>query len=221
MQFYILSCSNNNDRNLFKNEKMSALIINKNSAVRIDPFIFSAQVTRLPKGTKVVIIDRSATTQQVAKYNDYWYKIKISEGLTGWIYGTNLKILSKIKKDSIENYISSFKDEDYQKINEAISGKWWSVNNSNNFTNHCIEFYEDGKYLSYKIGQDNEKIESNFTIDFNSNEIVFLKGTSFKDNLNFIERGNTFILERKSKDSSIRFKKIIQDTKFSAGGDQK
>ena len=105
-------------------------------------------------------------------------------------------------------------EEDLDYLQKNISGKWWSINKYENFTNHCIEFFGNGKYKSYNRGKKDEAIESDFTVDFNKNEIIFLKGTSFGKNLKFIVRGNTYILKNSLKKGEIRFKKILKDDKY-------
>ena len=214
----ILNCSKNspNETNLTK-EKYIGITTNNNSAVRINPFIFSAKINQLKKGASVQIKKKTQEKQKIGKYYDYWYKIKLKKGITGWIFGSNLKILTE--KDSIDNYISDFVEEELNFLRKNISGKWWSVNKYNNFTNHGIEFYGDGKYKSYLRGSKDKAIESDFTVDFNKNEIIFLKGTSFGKNLKFTVRGNTYILKNTLKKSDMRFKKILKDDKYKNNSD--
>jgi len=200
------------DKSQLEKNTFIGITTNNNSAVRIDPFIFSARIDQLKKSTTVKIYDKTPEKHRIGKFNDYWYKIKLKKGITGWIYGSNLKILED--KDSIDNYISDFIEEDLDYLQKNISGKWWSINKYETFTNHCIEFFGNGKYKSYIREKKDEAIESDFTVDFNKNEIIFLKGTSFGKNLKFIVRGNTYILKNSLKKGEIRFKKILKDDKY-------
>jgi hypothetical protein len=82
------------------------------------------------------------------------------------------------------------------------------VDRRGEFTNHCVEIFEDGKYKSFARG--GKEIEGEYTINFKDTEIVFLNKTSFGQNLRYVRRGNIFTLEAEMGAREWRFKKISE-----------
>jgi hypothetical protein len=195
-----------------KNKKMPdikgerGIITSENTAMRIDPHIFSARIYLLKKGEAIQIIDKSKKKTWVAKSSNFWYKVKQKRGITGWIYADNIRILSKDETDNIDSYVSEFWEAETVKLRLELAGKWWSVNELGNFTNHGLVINADGTYTSYQKG--GKPIKGEFSFSFHDKEIIFLNGTSFKLNLNYMKRGITYFLEFKSKKNEIRFKKL-------------
>jgi hypothetical protein len=188
---------------------MYGIVTNDNSAVRIDPLIYASRVTLLRKGEKVRITDQSKEKSWVGKSSDYWYKIGQEGGITGWIFGGNIKRFKGDRRSTIESYVSNLREEEEKEIRKELTGKWWSVNSRGDFSNHAIELYEDGKYKSYQKG--GSEIEGEYTINFTKNEIVFLKNTSFGLNLKYIHMGTLYYLETVENDKVVRFKKISNE----------
>jgi hypothetical protein len=184
-----------------------AVIITPNTALRIDPLIFTSRIAQLKKGEVGEIISKSSEMKTVGKAKDYWYKIKLANGISGWVFGSNLNILKDSNKDQITSYLSEFWEKETSVLGEAMHGKWWSINKFNDFTNHCLEIYKDGKYKSYLKGS-SRKIEGEYSFDFNNNQIIFLKGTTFDGDLNYFQRGDEYTLIRESEINEIKFKKI-------------
>lgn len=187
-----------------KNER--GIITAEDTAMRIDPHIFSARIYQLKKGETIEIIDRSKKKTWVAKSSNFWYKVKQERGITGWVYGDNIRILSRDENDNIDSYVSEFWDAEAEKLRLELSGKWWSINELDNFTDHGLEIRADGSYTSYQKG--GSAIKGEFSFSFHNKEIIFLNGTSFKTNLNYMKRGTTYFLEYKSGKNEIRFKKL-------------
>ncbi len=202
-----------------KNKKISkiksemGMILSENTAVRIDPLVFSARIYQLKKGETIEIIEKSKKKTWVGKTSNFWYKVKQERGITGWVYGDNIKIFSKDENDNIDSYVSEFWEAETVKLRLELAGKWWSINKLDNFTNHGLEINEDGTYKSYRKG--GKPIKGEYNFNFNDKEIIFLNGTSFKSNLNYIMRGSTYFLESKTEKIEIRFKKLLTsgDTK--------
>lgn len=202
-----------------KNKKMPGsksergIVTEEDTAMRIDPLIFSARIYQLKKGETIEIIDKSKQKTWVAKSSNFWYKVKQERGITGWVYGDNIRILSKDENDNIDSYVSEFWEAEAVKLRLELAGKWWSINELDNFTNHGLEIRADGTYTSYQKGD--TAIKGEFSFSFHDKEIIFLNGTSFKTNLNYMKRGITYFLEYKSGKNEIRFKKLpdTEDTK--------
>lgn len=184
-----------------------AVIITPNTALRIDPLIFTSRVTQMKKGEVGEILEKSSEKKPVAGKMDYWYKIKLSNGISGWVYGSNISILKDSNRNNVESYLSQFWEKETKELSEALHGKWWSVNRFNDFTNHCLEIYKDGKYKSYLKGS-TKKIEGEYNFDFNKNKIIFLNGTSFESDLEYFRRGDIYTLSRETDKDEIKFKKI-------------
>ncbi len=204
----ITVCCNQQDEtsSIAKTKNNVAMVISEDTAMRADPLIFSARMYKLGKGEMVEIIERSREKTWVGKSTNYWYKVKKEKGITGWVYGDNIKIFTGTERKKIDSYLSDFWDEEAEKLKLALTGKWWSVNELGDFTDHCIEIMADGTYKSYfKSGK---QITGAYNFNFTDNEIIFLNGTSFKTNLKFIRRGPIYYLVHKSEDEEIKFKKL-------------
>lgn len=188
-------------------EKQVAIIITANTALRVDPLVSTSRIAQMKKGEITQVLERSAVTQTIAGQNDYWYKVKLSNGITGWVFGKNISILNDSSSDNVESYLSSFWEKETDELSGALHGKWWSVNRFGDYTSHCLEIYKDGRYASYIKGAQ-KKIEGNYNFDFNKSQIIFLAGTSFEGELNYVRRGDIFSLYRDTANDEIRFKKI-------------
>jgi hypothetical protein len=88
---------------------------------------------------------------------------------------------------------------------KMLAGRWWSVDKRGDFTNHALEIFPDGKYKSYLKG--GQPITGEYNLNFKENEIVFTNGTTFKTNLNIVQRGTMLYLEKETDKESIKFQK--------------
>jgi uncharacterized protein YgiM (DUF1202 family) len=188
-------------------DKYSGIILSDNTSLRVDPFIFSSKIDMLSKGETVEIIDKSEARSIIGGGSDYWYKVRLSRGVSGWVYGKTIKIVQSSRVSS-DDYLAEFWEKEADTIKKEISGKWWSVNEAGDFTNHCIEISSDGTYKSYTNNNPGAAIEGEYNFDFNKNEIVFLKGTSFNNNLSFIKRGSFYVFKAQINKQDMTFKKI-------------
>ncbi|MCU0845618.1 MAG: SH3 domain-containing protein [Spirochaetes bacterium] len=185
-----------------------AVVVSENTALRIDPMIYSARITLMRKGTRLVITDQSKEKSWVGKDHSFWYRVRLENGLAGWVYGSTIRIFKGSQSGSIDSYVSNLREHEEESLRKNLSGKWWSVNKSGDFTNLCMEIYENGKYKSYARG--GREIEGEYNFNFNDETIVFLGGTSFGQNLKYINRGNMYHLEATEGKYDIRFKKITE-----------
>lgn len=195
----------------YKPKQSPALIITAGTMMRIDPVVFSSRVAQLNKGDTVIILDRSSEKSWIGKQNDYWYKVKTSKGLQGWVFGKNMEIISDANKGKLDSIVAKFWEKESEAIKKDLSGKWWSVNRFGDFTSHGLEIYKNGEYKSFLKSPDQKPLEGKYNLDFVNNEIVFLNGTTFGSNLNFSKMGQTYVLEKTVKENEIKFKKIVND----------
>ena len=203
-------CGNDSEQSkIIKPDDYTGIILSKNTSLRVDPYIFSAKISMLNKGETVKVVERSKTKSWIGKSHNYWYKVIRRDTIPGWVYGEHIKLVKSSSQSSVNNYIADYWDKEAEKLKKEISGKWWSVTVSGEFTDHCLEIESNGKYRSYKKGQRDNAVNGDYNFDFNRNEIVFLQGTSFNKNLNFIKRGNTYFFKTPGTKEYIKFKKII------------
>lgn len=195
-----------------KQEEQYGVVSASGTQMRIDPMVFAGIVGELNQGDAVTIIERSKEKTWVGKMHDYWYHVKTKEGLTGWVFGQNLKIKKAASAGSIESISSEFKKVEEARIRSNIAGKWWSINEFGDFTDHCLELYDSGKYRSYMKEAEGRQIIGTYRVDLTKNEIVFSKGTSFKTNCDIARRGNDYILKKRMADYDLRFTKISIET---------
>ncbi len=198
-------CKNSSGDGLLSGKKELAVILNEDSVMRIDPMLYSGRVTLLKKAEVVEVVGKSKEKGIVGNAQDYWYQVKNREGLSGWVFASNLKLFSNTSKRSVDNYISSFWEKETERLKKVIEGKWWSVDEAGDFTDHGIELSADGKYRSYLKG--GREIKGEYNINYNDNEVVFLQGTTFNNNLNIVRRGTFLYLERKDEKNPIKFSK--------------
>lgn len=184
-----------------------AVIITPNTSLRIDPLIFTSRIAQLKKGEVGEVLEKSSEKKPVAGTVDFWYKIRLSNGISGWVYGSNLNILKNSNRNNVQSYLSQFWEKETAELSEALHGRWWSVNRFNDFTSHVIEIYKDGKYKSYIKGSA-KKYEGDYNFDFNNTKIIFLNGTTFEGDLKYIRRGKEYTLSRDDEKDEIKFKKI-------------
>jgi hypothetical protein len=189
-------------------KKEGGIILTNNTALRIDPFIFSGCISRLDKGLPVEIIGKSAEKSMIGGGSAYWFHVRLEGGISGWIYGKNLKIINIKSKKQMDDIVSNFWNEESQELTKALEGKWWSVNRFGDFTYYALELYPDNKYRSFTKGNEEKAIEGKYNFDLSKNEVIFPEGTSFKKNLKFARRGQSYALFVPSDDSDIRFQKI-------------
>lgn len=188
-----------------KRDKVVGVVIRENSVMRIDPIIYSARVALLKRAEMVEVLDKSREQATVGGVRGYWYKVKAPNGITGWVWGKNIHFFKNESKSHIESYVSSFWEKESERVKKLIAGRWWSVDKRGDFTNHALEITPDGKYKSYLKG--GQPITGDYNINFKDNEIVFTNGTTFKLNLNIVQRGTMLYLEKETEKDSIKFQK--------------
>ncbi|MFW5808143.1 MAG: SH3 domain-containing protein, partial [Spirochaetota bacterium] len=190
-------------------DRSFGIILNENAAVRFQPQLHTARIEYLDKGDTVQIIGRSSEQSRIGGITDYWYYVSMPSGLTGWTFGSNLKILKEGDDFTIEDYREQVAQEKIELTLKQLKGKWWSVTKSGNFTSHMLMLYPDKTYRSTRGGL---KKEGTFDIDMNDKLIRFSDGTSFGDVLGFSERGQELVLEIEGEEYTYRFKKISSET---------
>jgi hypothetical protein len=186
------------------------MVLYSNTAMRIDPMIYSGKLSQLRKGEIVTIAEQSLEKTWVSLSNDYWYLVFNNRNFKGWVFGPNLKILQTANQSEIKKISAEFIEDEYEKIKKDLTGKWWSINKFGDFTDHCIELFPDTKYKSYIKGRAHS-YEGEYKFDTIKDEIVFLKGSTFQGNLRINRRGQEYTLTKDMEDYELKFQKINSD----------
>jgi hypothetical protein len=212
--FMIGSCGADDKQDSDLSKKGAAnrgIILSQNTSLRINPYIFSSKIKLLDRGDKVDVLERSAEKSWIGNTEDYWYRIRTSEDFRGWVYGRTIKILTGDDTAEVEKSINKFWAREFQQLKEDLTGKWWSINKFGDFTRHGLELYPDGTYRSYYKGGKKGAIEGKYNIDFNNNDIVFLKGATFGKTIRFVKAGTGYYLMREMENYELRMKKIQKE----------
>lgn len=194
-------------------KKQIALITVQDSALRLDPIVSSARIMVLGTGENGEVIDYSKEKSSVAGKQDFWYKIRLRSGVTGWIWGQNIKVFAEGENKSIESFARELRAAEEETVRKEIRGKWWSVVGEDTFTNHILTIHSDGKYAALLKGSD-KPVEGTYSIDTEKTLITFDKGTPFGKDVNYIIRGDFYVLEAVGDKTKIRFKRVSSDPNF-------
>jgi hypothetical protein len=124
-------------------------------------------------------------------------------------------VFSEGEDTSVSKYAKELRKEESEKVRKELKGKWWSVTGEDTFTDHILSLKEDGTYASLVRGAD-KPVEGDYTIDTENTAIKFSKGTAFGDQINYIIRGDFYLLEAVTDKKRIKFKKISSDPNFKA-----
>jgi len=216
MIFILISC--NNKKQIEVNIKTISkdsmgIILVQNSSLRLDPFIFSARLSQIDRGETVKILKKSGKKGYIAGSKDWWYKIKLKDNVTGWIYGKNLKIFSAKKNSDIEDQLNIFWSKEKKKIEKKLIGRWWSINRFGDYTSHGLDLLEENKYKSYRKGKEEKAKEGMFSLDLANNKIIFEGETTFAKEIQILKRGRTYYLIYIDGSKKKRFKRILKDFK--------
>ena len=183
------------------------------TSLRLQPFIFSARIGELTKGSTFEVLQRSKKKAWIAGKRNYWYKIKLKNLIEGWTYGNNITIFSDSSSDAVNDKITKFWEKEKGILNKLLIGRWWSFNRFNDFTRYGLDIRPDNKYISYYKGRQEKAKEGTYEIDM-ANSILKFKGyTTFKGDLHFKKFGKNYYLIAKEEKNPTRFKRILEDFK--------
>ncbi len=201
-------CGKDEDREISKDTL--GIITTGNTPLRVDPLYFSPKITHIKKGEIVTIIERSNNKNYHGKYLNYWYRIRLKNSTTGWIFGENISFMDGSDKKKVEAITEQYLEKEIARLRTELQGKWWSVNEFGDFTDHGIEIYETGTYKSFATGH--KRYQGKYKIDLNNDEIQFLNGTTFNTNLSILQLGQEYFLVKKLQDYELKFKKLKRET---------
>lgn len=214
--FLMTGCSRDDagDRKYGKPKDIGVIVVD-DASVRLEPFLYAARVAVLTTGDNVEVLDHSKEQSRIAGKIDYWYRVRLRDGIVGWIYGQNMKIFSEGSDSSVASFAKELREEENAKASKELRGKWWSVAGigEDTFTDHILALRENGTYASLKKGS-TTPVEGEYSIDSLKGEITFDKGTSFGDKANFVIRGEIYLLETTIDGKNVKFKRISTNPDF-------
>jgi len=204
--FIIPACKDiDNEQHFDKGYNKIGIVIIDKTVLRIDPMLYSSVIGYINKGEIAFILNKSKEKMRLLNDEEYWYYVRFSGGLIGWIYGNNLKIFPADKMHEIEKYLSGLWVAEHKKFRKKITGTWESIEPEGS-SNQSLEIFEDGNYKSYRA--ESNTIEGEYSINFKEREIIFKKGTYFGNKIMFFPLSNGNFLKKSANDTGIKFKKI-------------
>lgn len=117
----------------------STTVTSPDLKMRIAPNTTAVEIARLTRGEQVKIVQRSADTVQVGKFNAHWYKVTNASGLTGWVYGAHLAV------ESDEGDAKAAAELAEKKLKGALIGRWDAAKITGALTAYFVTLMPDGQ----------------------------------------------------------------------------
>jgi hypothetical protein len=88
-----------------ENTAQAAMFMTLVSGVKLqtEPTVNSKEIARLPLGTVLNKLEKSAQTSLIGQERDYWYKVSLTDGKQGWVFGRFMVALAR--EHLIDKYI--------------------------------------------------------------------------------------------------------------------
>ena len=184
------------------------VIIAAEAYLRVAPYVFSSKVFNLYKSDTVKILDKSAEKVVIGKNTDYWYHVVIDNGMTGWIYGANMSVVSENQEGKVSTILEELKEKEIEQLHKELVGKWWSLSQVGNYTNRVLEIHPNKKYKAYyKDGEKHAK-EGDYSIDYESRELVLSNGNPYNAKIIYLKKGLSYELTGHTDTTSFEFAMI-------------
>jgi hypothetical protein len=214
--FPVASCRDNPKQSgKDQSNKIGIVIIDK-TILRIDPMLYSSVIGFINKGEIALVINKSKEKLKVGNAQDFWYKVRFPGGITGWIYGSNLKIFPADSSRDIERFLRDLWNIELEKFRKRLTGTWESVA-VEGIPGQSLEITEDGRYNSYR--DESKPIEGEYSLNFREREIFFKNGAYFGNKITFFISNSGNYLKKSANDPGIKF--IKSSSKINSAGDEK
>lgn len=181
-----------------------------NLTVRSDPFVLSTKYDFLAKGEQVDILNVSRKKDRLGKHNSYWYKIRTSQGIIGWVYGAYLNIVDAGDSKKIEEQQAALWDKEGAKLKNALVGQFISVNNEGIYTAEKLIFYPDGNYKAGR-GPKNKYWDGTYTILPSQSTIELSQSSTVGKKIAYVLSGDSVLLYGKAYGSTVKLVKVEDD----------
>lgn len=133
-----------------------AEVTNHKASLRIDPTTVASEIAFLDRGLEVQVVGRSVEKQRISGYHEYWYRIRLTDGIEGWVYGASLSIGEAGGKRR-----GPVQDE--KELALSLVGKWWEVRTDGSTGYRRLYLWPDGVY-KYAYGTEGPMREGKYTI---------------------------------------------------------
>ncbi|MEQ9365893.1 MAG: SH3 domain-containing protein [Leptospirales bacterium] len=133
-----------------------AEVTNHKASLRIDPTTVASEVAFLDRGLQVQVIGRGVEKQRISGHNEFWYLVRLPDGIEGWIYGASLSIGSSGGQ-------SRKPEQDQKELALSLVGKWWEVRTDGSTGYRRLYLWPDGVY-KYAYGTDGPMREGKYEI---------------------------------------------------------
>lgn len=182
------------------------VVMAESLAVRIDPLPSSAEIENLTQGATVKILRRSSEKVRIGAHEDFWYFVRLDNGIKGWVYGARLNVAGITRAGDFGG--DNGNEPDDKTISESgrvLVGKWWEIKGDGSTGYRKFYFWSEGDY-EYGYGS---KITQDGKYEFlvHKQTVLLNKGSGVGDTL-FIRRiGRDLRLYVEHKGRSYSFRK--------------
>ncbi len=150
--------------------------------MRVSPFILGSKVDVLRKGVELKVVERSETKDIIGSSREYWYRVRMVNGVEGWIYGTGL-LFDKPEDDKSDLEIWRIPMDSSMLPDADLRGKWKVSSGGERFNRVDLVLRGDGTF-SYQTGIE-MPAEGTYSISREKNQIILNSG-SLPDGKSFL-----------------------------------
>ena len=133
-----------------------AEVVVHQESLRVDPTTVSSEITFLDRGLEVKVIGRTQERSRISGHNEYWYRVRLPDGIEGWLYGASLSIGSA-------GGSTREPEQDKKELALSLVGKWWEVRTDGSTGYRRLYLWPDGVY-KYAYGTEGEMREGRYEI---------------------------------------------------------
>lgn len=133
-----------------------AEVTNHKASLRIDPTTVASEIVFLDRGLEVNVIGRSTEKARISGHNEFWYRVRLPDGIEGWVYGASLSIGST-------GGVRRKPEQDKKELALSLVGKWWEVRTDGSTGYRRLYLWPDGVY-KYAYGTDGPMLEGKYEI---------------------------------------------------------
>lgn len=119
----------------------TAKVLSNSLKVRMGPNTMSSEIGRLSANTEVRLVSRSVDKVKIGQTEAYWYQIKTSDGLKGWVYGAYLSINPEAEKNQAATQARLEKQ-----LQSMMLGRWYAIKKSGSLKTLYMTFFKDEKF---------------------------------------------------------------------------
>lgn len=109
--------------------------VNDRVILRTDPIVIAPRLLLLDSGLELRVLKRGVKKVRIGSFRDFWYLVRTSDGVEGWVFGVNLDLGEMVETRSFQKLETS-----------EVTGKWWQVGVTGRTGYRKIYFWPDGTY---------------------------------------------------------------------------